>query len=305
MASNTTNELYKSPVPDIKNKPVIETGARLTDTDSFELITGEAVIALLCTDSGFQKSWDLLFDACPWATVFQSRSFITAWYQGYGNQHCPVLVKHIEKGQLKGILPMAILDTGENEEHSIIKAGRITAAGHYDGLYQTWLAMPSDGDAFIKKALTAVMKQFPAYTITLRFLPPGTPMDWLKNDKKWRRQSIVQTHTRPLIKLRGTDEEKIFQRKKHFKHKMNRLKRAGEVQFETISNIQDFENSLHEMAILYDFRQSALFNKSPFREDPVKKDFLLELFRLQLLHVTVLKVDDKMVAAIAAVGGKD
>jgi hypothetical protein len=59
------------------------------------------------------------------------------------------------------------------------------------------------------------------------------------------------------------------------------------------------------MAVLYDFRQSALFNKSPFKDDPVKEDFLLQLFRLQLLHVTVLKAGGKTMAAVAAVAGKD
>jgi hypothetical protein len=59
------------------------------------------------------------------------------------------------------------------------------------------------------------------------------------------------------------------------------------------------------MAVMYDFRQSALFNKSPFKESPVKKDFLIELFRQQLLHVTVLTVNTEIIAAVIAVGGKD
>jgi len=59
------------------------------------------------------------------------------------------------------------------------------------------------------------------------------------------------------------------------------------------------------MAILYDFRQSALFNKNHFRNDPAKKAFLLALFRLNLLHVTVLNVGGKMMAAVVAVTGRE
>ena len=305
MTVNTANELIASPAPEVKNKPVIASATRLNDSDSFELISGDAVITLLCTDSGFQQSWDLLFDSCPWATVFQNRAFATAWYTTYKHEHCPVLVKQTEKGQLKGILAMAILRTPANQSHNISKGGRITAAGHYEGLYQTWLATPANGDAFISKALTAIMKQFPAHTITLRFTPPGTPMAWLKNDAQWQQYCIVQSHTRPLINLKAAKEEKTFQRKKHFKHKMNRLKRLGEVELETINDVQRFEVALNEMAIMYDFRQSALFNKNPFKEDPVRKDFLIELLRRQLLHVTVLKVNEEIIAAIIAVGEKD
>jgi CelD/BcsL family acetyltransferase involved in cellulose biosynthesis len=304
-AANTTNELYEKPVPEIKNKPVIATATSLSDSDSFELLTGEAVIALLSTDSGFQQSWDLLFDSCPWATVFQSRAFIAAWYKAYRHEYCPVLVKHIEQGQLNGVLAMAIMNTPANNNAGTTKGGRITAAGHYDGLYQTWLATPANGDAFISKALTAILKQFPAHTITLRFMPPGTPMDWLKNDKKWQQCSILQSHARPLIHLKDANEEKKFHRKKHFKHKLNRLKRTGEVVFETITDLQRFKTSLDEMAVMYDFRQSALFNKSPFKEDPAKKDFLIELFNQDLLHVTVLKVNEIIIAAIIAVRFRD
>jgi hypothetical protein len=143
MAVNTATELIDSPAPEAKNKAVIATATRLNDSDSFELISGDAVITLLCNDSGFQQSWDLLFDSCPWATVFQNRAFTTAWYITYRHEHCPVLIKHIEKGQLTGILAMAILDTPASKSHTITKGGRITAAGHYEGLYQTWQPLPT------------------------------------------------------------------------------------------------------------------------------------------------------------------
>jgi CelD/BcsL family acetyltransferase involved in cellulose biosynthesis len=304
-AANSKNDLYESPVPEVKPKPVIETGTRFNNSDSFELIEGDAVIALLYNDSGFRQSWDLLFESCPWATVFQSRAFVTAWYQAYREEHCPLLVKAVENGQLKGVLPLAILNTPADDRGAHTQSGRITAAGHYEALYQTWLVAPSDGDAFIKKALTELMKQFPGCYISLRFLPPGTPMKWTTDDRKWRKHSIIQSHSCPLIHLSGVGSERIFQHKKHFKHKLNRLKRLGDVRFDTITDQQQFEKSLQEMSVLFDFRQSALFNKSPFREDPAKKEFLLELFRLHLLHVTALKVDEKIIAAVVAVGEKD
>src|ERR1044072_6136329 len=111
IAVKTAKELTESPAPGTINKPVIVPGARLNDNDFFELITGDAVITLLCTNGGVQQSWDSLFDSCPWSTVFQNRSFIAAWYQTHRHEHCPLLIKHTEQGQLKGILAMVIMDT--------------------------------------------------------------------------------------------------------------------------------------------------------------------------------------------------
>ena len=298
------NEFLAGPAPAYQNRTTMDAGTGPDDAYTVELITGSALIDLLINDAGFQQSWDALYASCPWATVFQSRPFIAAWYQAYSNQHLPILIKAVENGQLKGLLPVVVLNTIATDPHSGKGRGRITGAGHYDAEYQTWLAAPADADTFITKALTELRKQFPGYAITFRFLSPGTSLDWTQTDATWRTCSIVQSYDRPLINFKDAEAAKIFQRN-HFKNKINRLKRLGEVQFEQIKDLESFKHCLHEMAVLYDFRQSALFNKSPFKDDPVKEDFLLQLFRLQLLHVTVLKVGEKTMAAVAAVAGKD
>jgi hypothetical protein len=262
------------------------------------------VIDALIQDARFQQSWDALYASCPWATVFQSRPFIAAWYQVYRDQHLPILIKAVENGQLKGELPVVLLNTNANDPHAGKGRSRITGVGHYDAEYQTWLAAPADADTFITKALAELRKQFPGYAITFRFLSPGTSLDWIRADTTWRKCSIVQSYDRPLINFKDEEADKIFQRN-HFKNKINRLKRLGEMQFEQIRDLESFKHCLHEMAVLYDFRQSALFNKSPFKDDPAKDEFLLQLFGLQLLHVTVLKANGKTMAAVAAVAGKD
>lgn len=302
MIANPQHEIFEGSVLELKYKTKTDM-ERSNDGCSIELITGSAVIDLLL-DPWFQKSWDTLFESCPWATVFQSRPFITACYQVYREHHLPIIVKAVEGGQLKGLLPMVLLNTKASDSHGTGKGGRITGPGHYEAEFQTWLAAPSDGNAFIKKALAELMKQFPAHPITFRFLPAGTPLDWIKEDKTWRKCSIVQSFDLPVINFNGTDPEKIFKRK-HFKNKLNRLKRIGEVHFETIRDLNSFEISLDKMALMYDFRQSAMFNKYPFNDDPEKKAFLLELFRLNLLHITVLKVNEETVAAVVAVKGKN
>lgn len=301
--ANPKTELFEGRIPELKNKVTIVPGASPDDGYLSELITGSAVTDLLL-DPAFQQSWDTLLASCPWATVFQSRPFITAWYQVYRDEHLPILIKVLEGRQLKGVLPMVLLNAHAKDGHLTGKDGRITGAGHYDAQYQTWLAALADAEAVIKKALAELMKQFPRHPISFRFLPPRTPLDWIKDDPKWRQCSIVQLYARPLINFNDPGHAKLF-RGSHFRNKFNRLKRLGEVQFECIRDFKKFESSLNEMIVMYDFRHSALFNKSHFRDDPFKKDLLLELFRQHLLHVTVLKVDGKTIAAIVAITGKD
>lgn len=277
-----------------------DTNVSLNDMRSIELVTGSAVIDLLLKPA-FQESVDLLFESTTWATVFQSRRYITAWYQVYHHKHLPVLVIAVEKGKLTGLLPMVILDTKANDR--INKRNRITGAGHYDAEYQSWLAIPSYGESFIKDALGALMKQFPGHPVTFRYLPPATPLGWLKSDK-WRQYATLQSYTRPLIDLNQPDHAKLL-KSRQFRNKLNRLKRLGEVQLESITDIEHFKTTLDELAVLYDFRFSALFNKPHFKNDPSKKELLLELFRLQLLHVTLLKVNGKTFAGVVGVAGKD
>jgi CelD/BcsL family acetyltransferase involved in cellulose biosynthesis len=262
---------------------------------TIDIVTGSAVTELL-QDPAFQKSWEQLFDSCPWATVYQTIPFITAWYQAYRQQHLAILVRAVKNDQLQGVLPLTLLNVTPKDRHR--KGGKLTGAGHYEAEYQVWLAAPVDGNAFIQKALNELMKQFPGHPVSLRFIPPGTPLNWVQEEKKWRDSSIVQSYSRPLIHYKTPADVKLG---KHHNNKLNRFKKMGDVRFESIKDIETFERSLDEMAIMLDFRQGALFNKNPFLEDPAKKDFLIALFRQQLLHTTVFKVNDKIVAAVIAV----
>jgi hypothetical protein len=286
-----------------KTQIIIDAGTGPKTGSSIELITGAAVIDLLCSPE-FQKSMDILYESCIWATVFQSRSFITAWYQVYRNKHTPILVKAEVNGQLTGVLPLALLDTKPSDRKVAGNGKRITGVGHYDAEYQTWLAMPGFGELFIKEALAELMKQFKGHPITFRYLPPGTPLGWVKDDKKWRSYSILQSHSRPLINLNEPDHAKLLQ-SKQFRNKLNRLKRLGEVQLETVTDPEIFKYNLNELGVLYDFRFCALFNKHHFRDDPSKTELLIELFALHLLHVTILKVNGKTFAAVVATAAKD
>jgi hypothetical protein len=71
-----------------------------------ELLMGPPVLKLL-EDASFLEEWGRLYAACPWATVFQSPSFVTTWYRVYGPAHLPILIKTENAGKLTGLLTLA------------------------------------------------------------------------------------------------------------------------------------------------------------------------------------------------------
>lgn len=297
IAINLEKELYKGFVPRPSNTSATDTENKLQEDYSLELLMGKEVFELL-SKPRFQSDWDTLYESCSWATIFQSRGFVTGWYQVYKEVHLPIIIKATRGGRLSGLLTMTLLD-------GVIKtnAKRISGAGHFDAVYQTWLAIPADKESFVQQALTVLMNRFPGVPVTFRYLPPETPLDWMKSNKKWRNRSILQPYSRPLINLKDEEVTKTSSRN-HFKSKFNRLKKSGEVKFERVHDVESFAKSLDDVAALYDFRQGAMFNKNHFRNDPLKKDFLLEMLRSQLLHVSVLKVNGSVLAAIASLAGK-
>ena len=139
-----------------------------------EVLIGKEVLSLLSNDS-FIKEWDKLYQECPWSTVFQSSIFVCSWYQHFRDQHRPILALSRNKGRLTGLLPLAagISDLG------------IAGAGGYDAYYHTWLTSALHGERFITAALASLRKCFPGQDIFLKYLPPNTPMGWLKQDSAW------------------------------------------------------------------------------------------------------------------------
>jgi CelD/BcsL family acetyltransferase involved in cellulose biosynthesis len=267
-------------------------------SDTISLLTGEEVWTLLAKDS-FQSAWDHLYASCPWATVFQSRAFVITWYQTYHQNYMPIVVLSEQDGQLTGLFTLALLAPALQNTKTKAKRPKIVGAGRFDAEYQTWLASACGGENFIKAALLRLGQAFPNVNIHLRFLPSQTPLKWLE-EPHWKQRMVLQTFSRPLMELRDPDLSKKF-RKTEFRNKLNRLKRLGQVDFHRIKNMEEFVPLLDELAVQYDFRQGAMFNKNNFKEDPLKIPFFHSLFAQNLLHVSVLKINGQLLSSIVAI----
>lgn len=262
--------------------------------EAFEIsiLAGEKVLAKI-SDSVFLAKWEDLYQACPWGTVFQSREFVCAWYRLYHLNFMPVIVKAELNGRLVGLLTLTI----EKEKRLMMAAGLGAAE------YQTWLAAPSYSDLFITKTLKKLRALYPGYNINLYNAPPDTPLEWARVDKYWHRHCQTKALKRPLMNLKDPEVTKLF-RKKQFREKTNRLKRLGNLSFEKITTTKQFEAILDGLAAQSDFRKGAKFNHTEFLNDKARRQFLMELFSQGVLHTTVLKLDNHIIASIAACTGR-
>ena len=273
----------------MKNRSVSESVIQSLKGNEVIIDKEEAAWRQLSNDS-FLAEWDRLFEACPWATVFQSRAFVTTWYQAYQAKYQPIIIRAEYNGQLTGLLTLAVPASGDK--------GHIIGAGQFEAEYHAWLTAASDHGRFIKMALSKVLQLFPDFAIHLRFIPPPAPLQWTE-ESFWKKRCVLYATKRPLMDMSDRGLDKIF-RKNEFRNKYSRLKKLGKVDFEHITSKDQFAVILEEVKDLYDFRRGAMFNKNLFMEDPRKVDFLLGLFEQNLLHVTVLKVNGRLFATNVA-----
>ncbi|MFC4872903.1 GNAT family N-acetyltransferase [Negadavirga shengliensis] len=241
----------------------------------------------------FIDNWDHLFNSCPWATIYQSSKFVSLWYHAYHHKFEPLLVLGEENECLVGLIPMCV-----------DRDGGILAAGLSQAEYQTWISTGQKNNEFISKSILSLKNQFPSSKISFKYLPGNTPLGWCKNNSLWRKQSWIRTHKHPLMKIDEKDLEKEL-RKKNKREKINRLKRLGDLKMERISNYREFEEMYDELASQNDFRKGAVYDAVYFHKNKTAKKFLLSLFKNGLLHVSVLKLNQQIIAANVGTMGKN
>jgi CelD/BcsL family acetyltransferase involved in cellulose biosynthesis len=254
----------------------------------------------LLQDPQFEQQWGVLLSKCPWATAYQTHGFVAAWYESYQDIYTPVLLYELsEQGELRGLLTLAV--------H---KASRkMVVAGAHQAEYQGWLALPGDGNSFIRAALDWIKHNSPTRSLVFKYLPTAAPTDWaIANDHgKWR--CSLMTHSRPLIRMDDPGEvARLIQQRKERrtnKYHLNKLKRLGNLRFERLREPRELEPIFDQLINFYDTRQASAHDSAPFLEDPCKKPFHLALLKTpDLLHVTVMHAGDQLISALVGVMGQ-
>jgi CelD/BcsL family acetyltransferase involved in cellulose biosynthesis len=262
---------------------------------SIEVKRGSEADALLA-DEQFRAEWTRLCDGCPWGTPMQSHAFAATWYAVYRARFEPVLIiLRGADGRLDGLLPLAFAP-----KRTLLHVG-----GH-QAEYQCWISTPEVGQTFGRDALRAVRKAFPSAPLTLRYLPPDVPLSWLDQAPDIAGVSLLTPWKRPLMRLDG---ETIQQRaaRRNIKTRLNKLSRMGYAGIERITDPDRWEQMFDQFIGYHDMRRIAVGGTAPFADDPLKKQFHVELMRRGApLCVTVLKVGGEVVSAqLDVVGPND
>ncbi|MDO6391453.1 GNAT family N-acetyltransferase [Pontibacter sp. BT731] len=256
------------------------------------LYEGEDVYQLF-TKEKFLSDWDSLYNACPWATAFQSKEFTTTWYNIHHEKITPILILSYEGDKLAGLFAL------------VRKRGRqkIYGAGIYDTEYQTWLSTTEYSDKFIANALQVLHNRFKKFEIELKYIPKESPLKWTNENQDLKYHCSIRERLRPLIQI-NSDIILRNLKKKNRKEKINRLKRLGELKFEKIIDLENFILTFDTIAVHYAFRKASKYNRSLDKIDSISKSFYVELFKLNLLHVSVLKLNDEIIASNVGIAGR-
>ena len=244
-------------------------------------------------DPRFLCQWTQLYDSCPWANACQSPGFVTAWYQAYRDHYRPFFVSELSpSGDLIGLISLA------TDNHS----GQVTVAGARQAEYKAWLALPSNGSSFIEAALAQLACETDISVLSFRYLPPGTPTDWIAQSAKRSWTCELEQHPRPIIPVGNAAALTAYLQKKKsgksVRNSWNRLKRLGDLSLEHIHEADQLAPIFDQLITYYDMRQGGTHGKFAFQQDLAKKPFHLALMRIPgLLHVTVLKAGQEILSA--------
>ena len=274
-------------------EPVTRDSTRATPP-VMRVARGAEALALLA-DPGFQERYRQLYDRCPWSTRYQSLEFLSVWYECYAPDVTPIIIHQGDDQRLTAVFALAIWET----------YGWVIVAGSHHAEYQCWLAEPESPDAFLEAALGIVKNDLGAARFFMRYLPAKAPIDWARQPSDiWAHMSL-RVFKRPIF---TADPDQIEQtlKKKSNKSRLNRLKKIGDVELKYLETREELAAVIDRIADHYDLRQGALNGLSPFRLDPHKKPFHVELMRHPgLMDAGVLMVGDEVAAAILAVRDGD
>jgi len=261
---------------------------------SLLILAGDGALAHIGSDA-FTALWKALHARCPWATGCQHPDFVLPWYDIYRERYASlVLVDTAADGSLRGLLTLALSEDGT----------RLTGAGAVQAEYQGWIADAMHADRFAQDAFACIRSALPQARTSLKYLPPGTPLGFLRASSGERKYCVLHGHIRPVLRPDPVAMEKLRRKKTH-RQNANRLGRLGPLAFERITEEAQFRRVFDDICLQYDFRQAALHRQTPFLSDPLKKRFYLELQRRGMLHTTVLMVGDALAAAHIGLLSKD
>lgn len=254
-----------------------------------DVFIGQSAHAMLGSPE-FLAAWRSLHAKCPHATGFQAPGFVRSWYDVYRTRWRPVIVQgNGPEGELAGLWLLA---------HDPAMQALVHAGAH-QAEYHTWLTLPGTGDEFVVRAFAALVRRLPFRSLRFRYLPAVSLADKLDGLPALKNRLVIRRHSRPLARLDPSDIKASFAKKSN-RSRFNRIKKLGKLEFRRVTEAAEFERVFDELVACYDFRQGAVNDVTPFREDPLKRRFHAAVFAAvpEEAHLTVTYLDERAIAAL-------
>ena len=256
---------------------------------SVRIVLDDDVFALI-EDASFIEAWSSLAAADQKATLIQEHAFVSTWYKTYAGKFSPVLcLAYTDGDELAGLMPLA-----RNKAcNSLVHAGANQAE------YHGWIARPGADHNFIVSSLIELQKNFDFKRWAWRWLPPGTPSDWLSASELTDAgiHILHREQMSPVLDLKDEDKLRKVTRSSSIKSKINRFKKRGQYHFERIDNTAAARDLMGTLAMQCDFRQGAINDSTPFMSDENKSDFFINrMNHPHANHFSVLWLNDNPIA---------
>lgn len=253
------------------------------------VLRGPGARALLA-DPAFRLEWDALIARCDWATVFQSPTFVTTWFDIYGDLFEPVLA--LGRSPVSVLMGAIFLGWDHARQEFVF-------AGTHHAEYHTFVADRGiDPYRFLQPAFESLAVFRPRHPLRFHFLAPGTPLERMGRRKTRQLRLLSQVQPRPLMELANPELLEASLRKKSNKSRLARLRKLGEVRLIQLHGSGQVQPYLEQIMTWCDLRQGAVNASTPFRSDPRKQNLYVQMLDQHgLMHTTILLVGEQLAAA--------
>lgn len=252
----------------------------MQDQLAIELLIGESAFVAIKNKAIFSE-WQSLYSLCSYATSFQSCEFVSAWYLCYHNYYTPVIISCRDKNSVLCGLWFLAFDATDNA---------LIHAGAHQAEYHTWVVLPNIAPQFLEAAWDLLLNQFPFYSLRFKYLPDSALLKTLEAVPSISTKFVARVMPRPLLLL-NDEEVRATAAKKSNKSKINRIRKLGELSFYQIKTREELNIIFDQLITLYDFRQGAINNTTPFSDDIKKRQFHEQLLA-QLSDKTILTITE-------------
>jgi hypothetical protein len=257
-----------------------------------KILEGETALGFL-EEETFRNQWKVLLQECGCPSVFQDSAFVLPWYKEHLHEFSPLIIVAFSENRLVGLLTLARKSPSPNGK----TCNKLFGAGSFYSLYQFWNVLPEFLEVFWDQGIKSLLEKIPGCIINLKSLPNIDLFHSMEHFPQFRNMTVLEKLHNPVLDFDLEGYEKVFG-KRHFKSKINRLNRAGNIEFRKITEADELKNLFPQIVAYYNIRQGAAFNKIAFPAGINNWRVFLQWLKADILHVTALWLDGVMIGAI-------